>query len=163
MSIDRVSGHADAYDRDDLIDHVVAFLLEIAPPISRTINVEAQGNEGESALTGPQFRVLALLRRGFRRPSELARYMQISPATASETIELLVRRGLVTRCDQPGDRRCTPLSLTEAGERQHDVSIERSRAALKRLVSGMETEKLEALCEGLGALSELMPLKPTEK
>jgi DNA-binding MarR family transcriptional regulator len=163
MSIDHVNVDKKQVERDGIIEQVAAYLLEIAPPVARTINVEAQGVEGGCPLTGQQFRMLALVYRGFRLPSELARYMQISPATASETIELLVRRGLIARSDQPGDRRCTLLSLTEEGQKQHNVSIERSGATIKRLLSGLETDKLQALCEGLAALGALMPLKPVEK
>ena len=62
-----------------------------------------------------QLRVLALLQCRCRLPSELARELRVTPATASETVDLLVRRGFITRGDEPLDRRQTPLSITEAG------------------------------------------------
>jgi DNA-binding MarR family transcriptional regulator len=47
--------------------------------------------------------------------SELSRQMQLAPATLVPVVDALERDGLITRGQDPRDRRRVPLSLTERG------------------------------------------------
>ena len=131
-------------------------LLEVVPRLRRIMAVEAQGGETCGTLTMTQLRVMGLLASGQRLPSELARQLRISPATASEVVDLLVRRGLVERRGQTEDRRLTPLCLTPAGLAQWSSARQRVLAALVALLAGLEPSDLSALERGLDSLAGVL-------
>ena len=139
------------------VERVAGLLLEAVPRLRRIISTAAQDNEGVAALTFTQLRVLGRLIHGMQLPSELARSMGITPATASGLVDLLVQRGLVARGDRPGDRRCTRLTVTPAGVACWEAAMARAIEALGTLLSEMEPSRRRALEDGLQALLALMP------
>ncbi len=126
----------------------------------RLIAAEAQASGISGSLTVAQFRALGLLARGRRLPSELARELRITPATASEVVDLLVRRGLVERGALPEDRRLTLLRITPAGETLHQAARQRALAALRVLLSRLDPAGLAGLESGLAPLLDLLRQKP---
>ncbi|MHB8990914.1 MAG: MarR family winged helix-turn-helix transcriptional regulator [Chloroflexota bacterium] len=118
----------------------------------RLISSESQASDGSGSLTMTQLRALGLLKRGRRLPSELARDLGVTPATSSELVDLLVRRGMVERGDEPEDRRLTPLRVTSAGLTRLESSRARALAALDILLEGAEASELVALETGLKLL-----------
>lgn len=72
---------------------------------------------GEWQVTPSQARALRVLaaRTGGMRPSVLAEELRIAPRSATEVADALEERGWVARTPDPGDRRATVLTLTEAG------------------------------------------------
>ncbi|MHB0869981.1 MAG: MarR family winged helix-turn-helix transcriptional regulator [Chloroflexota bacterium] len=118
----------------------------------RLISSESQARDGSGSLTMTQLRALGLLKRGRRLPSELARDLGVTPATSSELVDLLVRRGMVERGDEPEDRRLTPLRVTSAGLTRLESSRARALAALDILLEGAEASELVALETGLKLL-----------
>lgn len=127
-------------------------LLEAVPRLMRLISSESQASDGSGSLTMTQLRALGLLKRGRRLPSELARDLGVTPATSSELVDLLVRRGMVERGDEPEDRRLTPLRVTSAGLTRLESSRARALAALDILLEGAEASELVALETGLKLL-----------
>ncbi|WP_341720806.1 MarR family winged helix-turn-helix transcriptional regulator [Micromonospora sp. FIMYZ51] len=70
------------------------------------------------AVTPSQSRALGVLvRHGEVRPGVLAEQLRIAPRSATEVIDDLQARGLVTRRPDPADRRATLVALTEQGHR----------------------------------------------
>ena len=131
-------------------------LLEVVPRLMRIISAEAQSGDTGESLTTSQLRALGLMARRHRLPSELARAMGVSPATTTDMVDLLVRRGLVQRWERPGDRRATELRITPAGLDQHEAARRRALAALNALLDGIHPADLDALERGLDALSTEM-------
>ena len=71
------------------------------------------------------YRVMDFVRRkGSPRMSELGRALAVSLSTATRMAEVLVDIGYAERLSDPSDRRLVRLTLTEHGEKAHDV-IER--------------------------------------
>lgn len=66
-------------------------------------------------LTHRQYRILFQISAGRTYVTALSDVAQTTVAAVSESVETLVRRGLVTRGSRPGDRRVSTLSLTEQG------------------------------------------------
>ncbi|MCL4534205.1 MAG: MarR family transcriptional regulator [Bacteroidetes bacterium] len=64
---------------------------------------------------GLPYGVMRFLHYGDYTISDLSREMHIKPATLVPVIDTLERHGLVTRGQDPKDRRRIPLSLTEHG------------------------------------------------
>jgi DNA-binding MarR family transcriptional regulator len=86
-------------------------------------------------VTPSQMRAIRILtgRDDGLRSSELAHHLHIAPRSATEVVDALEAKGLVTRSPDPGDRRATRVSLTPRGT---ELSQEVRRAR------GVETERL---------------------
>lgn len=108
----------------------------------------------QAGLTVSQFGVLeALYHLGPLRPCELAAKLLTSGANMTTVIENLLKRDLITREKDPGDRRSVTIHLTEAGRDlirelfpRHAEFITASMSALD---SG-EQHALGTLCRKLG-------------
>jgi DNA-binding MarR family transcriptional regulator len=110
----------------------------------------------ERGITFPQLRILFRVRLN---PDidlrSLADGLEISPSAASQQVDKLVERGLISRTEDPQDRRRLRLSLTAQGE---DAAGEYSRAAIDystRVVSTLDVADLKELRRVLTALIEL--------
>ena len=60
-------------------------------------------------------RVLAIHDSGGVRSKDLAEHLRIAPRSATEVVDALEEKGLVTRSPDPGDRRATLVSLSDRG------------------------------------------------
>lgn len=138
---------------------IAELLLEVVPRLMQKISSEAQSGGSASILTTSQLRVLGALVRGRRLPSEVARDLKITPATASELVDALARRGLVERRDDPDDRRVSVLYATEAGIEAWHAGRDRALGALELLVAELNPAETHALEVGLRAISELFTAK----
>jgi DNA-binding MarR family transcriptional regulator len=110
----------------------------------------------ERGITFPQLRILFRVRLN---PDidlrSLADGLEISPSAASQQVDKLVERGLISRTEDPQDRRRLRLSLTAQGE---DAAGEYSRAAIDystRVVSTLDVADLKELRRVLTTLIEL--------
>ena len=107
----------------------------------------------ETTVTTPQLRVLVLLgSRGAVNLSTVAQGLGVNPSNASRTCEQLVVAGLVSRQEDPVDRRQVVLGLTGAGEALVRVSMDHRRAIFERLVRAMPAEERVQLERGLDSL-----------
>lgn len=86
--------------------------------------------------------------------SELAARLHIGRASSGALVEELERRGLVTRRDDPSDRRVWHVELTDAGAelaRRFEIRHAQVRAALRRSMSPAEAKEFGRL---LGDLAD---------
>jgi DNA-binding MarR family transcriptional regulator len=88
-------------------------------------------------LSVSQFRILDRLVDGAERGARLADWLSVKPPSVTALVDGLVKRGLVTRAEDPDDRRRVTHTLTPRGRKLHaNVS-----AALE--------ERLAELCSAL--------------
>jgi DNA-binding MarR family transcriptional regulator len=84
------------------------------------------------------------------RLTELHRRVLLSQPALSRLVDRLVARGLVERCDDPGDGRAVRVTLTDTGrQRQRDVGGAHARdvtAAMTASVGDADLEELERIC-----------------
>ena len=73
--------------------------------------------KGWPAVTRPQSMVMANVVLGFRRPSDIARNMDVSRQAIHATISQMVKLGMLALLDDPTSRRVKLLALTPLGER----------------------------------------------
>lgn len=94
-------------------------------------------------LTIRQYRILSRVRAGHTSLMELCRLAHRNPPTMSESVNKLVKQGLLTRATAPGDRRAMVLALTDAGEQAREAG----RLALEKfsfeLTAGLD-ERIRA-------------------
>ncbi len=74
-------------------------------------------SKGWPAVTRPQSMVMANVVLGFRRPSDIARNMDVSRQAIHATISQMVKLGILALTDDATNRRVKVLTLTTVGER----------------------------------------------
>lgn len=100
------SGQAGADDAGALLAAVAARLSRLHTKVLADLDVP---------LTFRQYRTLVRVREGSETLAELAAYANLTFPTISESVEVLVRRGLLTREQVERDRRAVRLGITTAG------------------------------------------------
>jgi DNA-binding MarR family transcriptional regulator len=115
----------------------------------RQAAVEQQG------LNVEQFHILRHIRRGVVSVSDLAEAKNISRPAASQAVDALVKKGLVTRSQEARDRRYVLLTLTDSGNALLDAVFEDTRRWMMELLAGLNDEELETLVQGISALKKI--------
>lgn len=104
-------------------------------------------------LTREQLRIMFLLSfTGRSSPGEVAGSFGVPRANVTSTIDRLVERGLISRQENPDDRRSHILSLTEEGRGQVERLREIGAAKIKGVLERMPDNALVSLQKGLEAL-----------
>jgi DNA-binding MarR family transcriptional regulator len=117
---------------DELVDTVLAASRALVAVAARSL--AAAGDE----VTLPQYRALVVLAaRGPQGTAELAAELAVSPSTVTRMCDRLVRRGLVRRHRQAGDRRTVRIALTGVGRDLVAEATRRRREELARLLSAL--------------------------
>jgi DNA-binding MarR family transcriptional regulator len=116
---------------------------------------EAEGQ----GLTPTQGQVLAFLRHRpeAARLSTLAEVLAVTPATASQAVDALTRKGLAAKARASDDARALAITLTEAGRREADRVAGWSDfllAAVDTLTPAEQTVFLGALVKMIRTLQE---------
>jgi DNA-binding MarR family transcriptional regulator len=115
---------------DELVDTVLAASRALVAVAARSL--AAAGDD----VTLPQYRALVVLAaKGPLGTAELAAALVVNPSTATRMCDRLVRKGLVRRHRQAGDRRTVRIALTPAGRDLVAAVTRRRRAELARLLS----------------------------
>ena len=137
------------------IDLVSRELLEVVPPIMRTIRKKwKDGSIG--GVTNSQFRILMFIQK---HPGaalqEVARHLGLTSPTTSTTVDELVNNQLVLRAPSTKDRPKITLPLTEQGQQTLEKVFEQSRKALAAYLSPLTAEEAEIVTQALKLLGPL--------
>jgi DNA-binding MarR family transcriptional regulator len=93
--------------------------------------------------------VLATLRRAgppySLRPSEFTQTLMLTSSGTTKRLDRLEQAGLIARTPDPGDRRGTRITLTDAGHALLDTAIEAHVANERRLLAALEPGEQEQL------------------
>jgi DNA-binding MarR family transcriptional regulator len=97
-----------------------------------------------------QLRILVVIAsRGWASLGEVAEATTITPSKASRTCDRLVANRLVTRDDDPNDRRSLKLTLTRAGQQVVRRVNEARRDAIAPMLAAMPASRRSALVRAL--------------
>ena len=108
---------------------------------------------GEGGVSTPRSRVLVeVARLGPARVTDVASAVGIAQGTASTLLEALVRDGLVTRAQDPADRRVTRVLATPKGLRQAKSWLHAYQAAAEELFSVVPRSAWPQLMDMLSTL-----------
>lgn len=108
----------------------------------------------EETMTLTQFRTLVLLsQHGDTTIVRMAQRLGVNPSSAQRQVDKLVRIGLVTRAENPADRRELLVALAPAGRTVVNTVTARRRQALSRIVRKMDPTDAEHLTEALLAFA----------
>ena len=106
-------------------------------------------------LTMPQFRLLLVLAlRGGAASHDLAESMGVSLATITGIVDRLAAQDLVTRREDPRDRRVRRVELTPAGRGLVDDIAAAGTASQRRLLDRLSLDDLAILERAFGLLAD---------
>ena len=104
----------------------------------------------EDTVTLTQFRALVVLeRQADINLNSLAEFLGVNPSTAMRMVDRLIAAGMVSRAENPSNRREVQLTLTPAGGEVVRTVTERRRDELARIVGKMPAARREDLVTAL--------------
>ena len=104
-------------------------------------------------LTIPQLKSLFLIaREGSMNTKSLAEALGVTPSNVTGIVDRLVKQGLVSRQENPEDRRMLELRVTAKGERILTSLREETISSMSEVLTRMSVEELSALARGLSSM-----------
>jgi DNA-binding MarR family transcriptional regulator len=94
-----------------------------------------------------------LASRGPQSLADLAEAADVTPPTATRMCDRLIKKGLVTRRHDRGDRRLIRLTLTTKGYELVEAVTKRRRAEIANLLQAIPSEQQSALVDSLQRLT----------
>ena len=120
----------------------------------RTMSQIAERSIAEAGLGLSDFAALeALLHKGPLTITEIQAKVPLSTGSMTAAVDRLERKGLVTRRDDPRDRRARVLELTPEGKRVVEAAFRRHAVELEAamaILNGAERRRLYGLLKKLG-------------
>jgi DNA-binding MarR family transcriptional regulator len=111
--------------------------------------------EVEDTVTIPQFRTLVVLdAHGQLNLNTLSGLLGVTPSTALRMIDRLLVGELVTRRDNPANRREVLLELTDEGKLIVEQVTAKRRAVITQIVTGMPASQRTELIAALKAFAD---------
>ena len=142
---------------DRLRDQAVDRFWETVPPLWNTVRSHIRTVATEKFdITVEQFHILRFVRRGTASMSELATAKNISRPAMSQAVEILVKKGLLTRVQSSEDRRFVELTLTDAGNNLLDAVFHETREWMQERMSSLTTDELQAIANVMTVLKKML-------
>lgn len=109
--------------------------------------------EGGYGITRREWGVIGHLHeQGSLAPSGLAERFQIDPARASRMVTSLVEKGLISRQEQPGNRRQATLEITEKGRALYAELMPQVQDINRRVLQVLSTPEMAQLDDFISRL-----------
>jgi DNA-binding MarR family transcriptional regulator len=103
-----------------------------------------------------QFHILRLIRRGRNSVSELAEVRDISRPAISQSVDLLVTRGLIFRTTDIQDRRHIKLDLTPDGNALMDAIFGNTRQWMVEKFALLSADEIQAFTFSMDSLKKVI-------
>ena len=132
-----------------------AKMMETIPIIMQFFRAEMRRNASSlpESLSVPQFRMLAFLdRHPGASLSQVAEHLGVTKATASNLTERLVQKNLVSKVENPQERRHIVLNLTEIGKYHLQQVRAMTSARIASVLADLPKEQLQSVVDGLTVL-----------
>ena len=130
---------------------------ETVPPLWNSVRSHIRAMATASFdITVEQFHILRFVRKGSESLSELAAEKYISRPAMSQAVEVLVKKGLLTRVQSTQDRRYVELALTEAGNHLLDTVFQGTRAWMKERMQGLTSAEVETIAKAMEAMKKML-------
>jgi DNA-binding MarR family transcriptional regulator len=142
---------------ENLRDQAIDRFWETVPPLWNSIRSHIRATATANFdITVEQFHVLRYVRRGTDSVSELATAKNISRPAISQAVEILVKKGLLTRVPSKEDRRCVELVLTEAGNNLLDTVFKETRGWMKDRMQDLSPDELETIAKAMEIMKKML-------
>jgi DNA-binding MarR family transcriptional regulator len=103
-----------------------------------------------------QFHILRHVRKGLDSVSALAEVKNISRPAISQSVDLLVTRGLLARTTNPQDRRHIRLDLTAEGNALLDAVFGDTRQWMMETIAPLSNDEIRALTRSMESLKKIL-------
>ncbi len=141
----------------DKLRQVVDSFWETFPPLWRMIQIHIREVAVEQFdITVEQFHILRHIRRGRNSVSALAEAKNISRPAISQSVDLLVTRGLIIRSIDPQDRRHVKLDLTADGNALMDAIFGDTRQWMMKNFAPLSAGEIQALNHSMESLKKIL-------
>jgi len=141
--------NASHHATDSVIDSVLSASRVLVAVAARSLSDIAE----EVTLT--QYRTLVVLAsRGPQNMAGLADAVGVTPATATRMCDRLVKKRLVIRRTERGDRRQVRLALSKAGLDLVTAVTSRRRQEIEKIIDAIPPEEREVLIQALGRFAD---------
>jgi DNA-binding MarR family transcriptional regulator len=130
-------------------------LVVLIPRMMRLIRSEMRTLAGDT-LSVPQFRVLANIRAGTTTTTAIAELHGISIPAVSKLVDGLVKRDLVERLPQAGDRRVIKLGLSGSGKKLLEKISGNVEKKLEQALERLPDAQCQELVNGLHVLESFL-------
>ncbi len=142
---------------EQIADEALDRFWETVPPLWGNIraHIRALATE-EFSISIEQFQILRLIRSGRGSVSELASAKNISRPAISQAVDVLVRKGLLTRTPDAEDRRHIQLALTPSGNALLDALFRKTRSWMRSKLSSFSRDELENVIRAMESLKKML-------
>jgi DNA-binding MarR family transcriptional regulator len=123
---------------------------------SRQLDAEMRASLEHVGLTKEEFKVLMRLHAGPQTHGALCRQLEVSTGAMTNRLDKLEAAGLVSRSQDPNDRRGVLLALTRPGADRLDAYIDRGAHRERELLEGLSAADKRRLNELLTKLVDLL-------
>lgn len=106
----------------------------------------------ENGFSMPQLGALYHISRKGSSVSGLGEHLGVTSAAASQMLEHLVQQGLISRIEDPSDRRVKKLTITEKGQETLRESVQARAVWLEKLANSLTESEKEQVCPALTIL-----------
>ena len=135
-------------DSEAVVDAVLGASRVLVAVAARSLGDVAE----EVTLT--QYRTLVVLAsRGPQSLAELADAVDVTPPTATRMCDRLIKKGLIVRRHERGDRRLIRLTLAKDGRELVDAVTQRRRSEIAHLMEAIPRDQQAALVDSLQRLT----------
>jgi DNA-binding MarR family transcriptional regulator len=142
---------------EKLQDQTIDRFWETIPPLWNFVRSYIRATAtGNFDITVEQFHVLRYVRRGSGSMSELATAKNISRPAISQAVDVLVKKGLLTRIQSTTDRRYVELALTGEGNALLDTVFKETRRWMKERMVTLSADELETIAKAMETLKKMM-------
>jgi DNA-binding MarR family transcriptional regulator len=141
----------------ELLKNAVDIFWETYPPLWRMIQAHIREVAVEQFnISVDQFHILRLIRRGRNSVSELAEVRDISRPAISQSVDLLVTRGLIFRTTDIQDRRHIKLDLTPDGNALMDAIFGNTRQWMVEKFALLSADEIQAFTFSMDSLKKVI-------
>ncbi len=137
----------------DICQTTIERIWDTIPPVWNQVRHNIHINAvRDFDITFIQFRMLRQIQRGAQTVGDLAEKHQISRPAISQAVDLLVKKGLITRRQDDHDRRYIKLEMTEKGKQVVTTLMEKNHTWLKEKIAHLSPDELETILSALSIL-----------
>ena len=141
----------------DLLQQTIEQFWDAIPPVWGHVRSQARAYAVQDfGVSLIQFEILRHIRRGAHSVAELAERQQISRPAVSQAVDSLVEEGLVSRSQDPQDRRFVDLELTERGRALINAIFTKNRQWMMEKMKELRPDEMETIIRALGILKETL-------
>jgi len=140
---------------EETLQQAIDRFWETIPPVWSQVRANVRAVATESFhISVQQFHILRHIRKGIHSASELASVSQLSRPAISQSVDVLVEKGLITRHQRAQDRRYVELELTQSGVDMLDAIFRKNHRWMMQKMTSLSPEELGNILLGMKALKK---------